>query len=75
MIAAAINLKSKSWLMRINHDLLFKFIAAAIISVSFLYLQGGHFVDVITALVAGAFGYLVVEVLDRNQHPHRYQMQ
>ena len=49
----------------INHDLLFKFIAAAIISVSFLYLQGGHFVDIITALVAGAFGYLVVEVLDR----------
>ena len=67
MIAAAINLNSKSWLMlcdvrlasgdisaedayqalgkirtsqSINHDLLFKFIAAAIISVSFLYLQG-----------------------------------
>ncbi|MCU5746867.1 threonine/serine exporter family protein [Staphylococcus sp. SQ8-PEA] len=52
----------------IPHDLIFKFIAAAIIAVSFLYLQGGHFIDVITALVAGAVGYFVVEILDRKLH-------
>ncbi|WP_438873458.1 threonine/serine exporter family protein [Staphylococcus cohnii] len=52
----------------INHDLFFKFIAAAIISISFLYLQGGYLVDVFTALVAGALGYLVVELLNRNLH-------
>ena len=46
----------------------FKFIAAAIISISFLYLQGGYLVDVFTALVAGALGYLVVELLNRNLH-------
>ncbi|PTJ85291.1 hypothetical protein BU055_01630 [Staphylococcus succinus] len=52
----------------INHDLLFKFIASAIISISFLYLQAGHFVDVISTLVAGSFGYIVVEILDRKLH-------
>ncbi|MBZ8173493.1 threonine/serine exporter family protein [Staphylococcus cohnii] len=42
----------------INHDLFFKFIAAAIISISFLYLQGGYLVDVFTALVIGAVAVL-----------------
>ena len=28
-------------------------------------MQGGQFIDVITALLAGSIGYLVVEILDR----------
>src|SRR5699024_2529230 len=52
----------------IKHDLFFKFIAAAIISISFLYLQGGYLIDIFTALIAGAFGYLVVEILSRHLH-------
>ena len=52
----------------IRHDLIFKFIAAAIISISFLYLQGGHLVDIFTALIAGSIGYIVVEILDRKLH-------
>ena len=35
---------------------------------SFLYLQGGRLIDVITAILAGSFGYLVVEILDRKLH-------
>ncbi|MBF7023454.1 threonine/serine exporter family protein [Staphylococcus kloosii] len=54
----------------IQHDLIYKFIAASVISVSFLYLQGGHLIDVFTALFAGAFGYIVVEILDRKLHAH-----
>ena len=46
-----------------------KGIAAAIIAISFLYLQDGKLVDVITALLAGGLGYLVVEILlDRRLH-------
>ena len=41
---------------------------ATIIAISFLYLQGGHLVDVITAVLAGSIGYLVVEILDRKLH-------
>ena len=40
----------------------------AIIAISFLYLQDGKLVDVITALLAGGLGYLVVEILDRRLH-------
>ena len=39
----------------------------AIIAISFLYLDG-KLVDVITALLAGGLGYLVVEILDRRLH-------
>ena len=42
--------------------------AAAVISVSFLYLQGGHLTDVLTALLAGSFGYIVVEILQQKLH-------
>ena len=51
-----------------DSSLLFKGIAAAIIAISFLYLQDGKLVDVITALLAGGLGYLVVEILDRRLH-------
>ena len=50
-----------------DSSLLFKGIAA-IIAISFLYLQDGKLVDVITALLAGGLGYLVVEILDRRLH-------
>lgn len=49
----------------INHDLIFKFIAAAVIAASFLYLQGGILTDVLTAILAGSFGFIVVETLQR----------
>lgn len=52
----------------INHDLIFKFIAAAIIAASFLYLQGGILTDVLTAILAGSFGFIVVETLQRKLH-------
>ncbi|MBM2657878.1 threonine/serine exporter family protein [Staphylococcus pseudoxylosus] len=51
-----------------SHYLFYKFIAAAIISVSFLYLQGGYLIDVFTALVAGSLGYIVVELLHQKLH-------
>ena len=51
-----------------NHYLFYKFIAAAVISVSFLYLQGGHLTDVLTALLAGSFGYIEVEILQQKLH-------
>lgn len=51
-----------------DSSLPFKGIAATIIAISFLYLQGGHLVDVITAVLAGSIGYLVVEILDRKLH-------
>ena len=51
-----------------NHYLFYKFIAVAVISVSFLYLQGGHLTDVLTALLAGSFGYIVVEILQQKLH-------
>ncbi|WP_438873277.1 threonine/serine exporter family protein [Staphylococcus saprophyticus] len=51
-----------------NHYLFYKFIAAAVISVSFLYLQGGHLTDILTALLAGSFGYIVVEILQQKLH-------
>lgn len=51
-----------------NHYLFYKFIAAAVISVSFLYLQGGHLTDVLTALLAGSFGYIVAEILQQKLH-------
>ncbi|WP_049307164.1 threonine/serine exporter family protein [Staphylococcus capitis] len=51
-----------------DSSLPFKGIAAAIIAMSFLYLQGGRLIDVITAILAGSFGYLVVEILDRKLH-------
>lgn len=35
---------------------------------NFLYLQGGRLVDIITAVLAGTIGYLVVEILDRKLH-------
>ena len=50
-----------------DSSLLFKGIVA-IIAISFLYLQDGKLVDVITALLAGGLGYLVVEILDRRLH-------
>ena len=50
-----------------DSSLLFKGILA-IIAISFLYLQDGKLVDVITALLAGGLGYLVVEILDRRLH-------
>ena len=50
------------------HYRFYKFIAAAVISVSFLYLQGGHLTDVLTALLAGSFGYIVVEILQQKLH-------
>ncbi|MBF0843317.1 threonine/serine exporter family protein, partial [Streptococcus danieliae] len=31
-------------------------------------LQGGRLVDIITAVLAGTIGYLVVEILDRKLH-------
>src|SRR5699024_10002330 len=52
----------------IKHDLFFKFIAAAIISISFLYLQGGYLIDIFTALIEGAFCYLIEEILTRHIH-------
>lgn len=48
-----------------THDLIYKGIAAAIISVSFLYLQTGNFVDILATIFAGSLGYLVVESLYR----------
>ena len=51
-----------------DSSLPFKGIAAAIIATSFLYLQGGRLVDIITAVLAGTIGYLVVEILDRKLH-------
>lgn len=51
-----------------DSSLPFKGLAAAIIALSFLYLQGGKLVDVITAILAGGIGYLVVEILDRKLH-------
>lgn len=47
---------------------LFKGIAAAIIATSFLSSTGGRLVDIITAVLAGTIGYLVVEILDRKLH-------
>ena len=35
------------------------------IAMSFLYLQGGRLIDVLTAILAGSLGYLVTEILDR----------
>lgn len=54
----------------IQHDLVYKFIAASIVSLSFLYLQDGKLIDIVTALLAGSFGYLVTEILDRKLHAH-----
>lgn len=54
----------------IQHDLVFKFIAASIVSLSFLYLQDGKLIDILTALLAGSFGYLVTEILSRKLHTH-----
>ena len=51
-----------------NHYLFYLFFSAAVISVSFLYLQGGHLTDVLTALLAGSFGYIVVEILQQKLH-------
>lgn len=34
------------------------------IAMSFLYLQGGRLIDVLTAILAGSLGYLVTEILD-----------
>ena len=51
-----------------DSSLPFKGRAAAIIAVSFLYLQGGRLIDIATALLAGSIGYLVVEILDRKLH-------
>ena len=53
----------KIYIAKRDSSLTFKGIAAAIIAISFLYLQGGQFIDVITALLAGSIGYLVVEIL------------
>ena len=58
----------KIYIAKRDSSLTFKGIAAAIIAISFLYLQGGQFIDVITALIAGSIGYLVVEILDRRLH-------
>ncbi len=38
------------------------------IAMSFLYLQGGRLIDVLTAILAGSLGYLVAEILDRKLH-------
>ncbi|MEJ7386089.1 threonine/serine exporter family protein, partial [Staphylococcus epidermidis] len=51
-----------------DSSLSFKGIAAAIIALSFLYLQGGTLIDTLTAILAGSLGYLVVEILDRKLH-------
>lgn len=51
-----------------DNALPFKGFAAAMIAMSFLYLQGGNLVDVLTAIVAGSIGYLVVEILARKLH-------
>ncbi len=40
----------------------FKGFAAAMIAMSFLYLQGGRLIDVLTAILAGSLGYLVTEI-------------
>ncbi|MDU0420098.1 threonine/serine exporter family protein [Staphylococcus simulans] len=48
-----------------THDLIYKGIAAAIISISFLYLQTGNFVDIVATIFAGSLGYLLVEMLYR----------
>ena len=58
----------KIYIAKRDSSLTLKGIAAAIIAISFLYLQGGQFIDVITALLAGSIGYLVVEILDRRLH-------
>ena len=55
-----------------DSSLPFKGIAAAIIATSFLS-TGGRLVDIITAVLAGTIGYLVVEILDRKLHAHLFQ--
>ena len=51
-----------------DSSLPFKGFAAAMIAMSFLYLQGGRLIDVLTAILAGSLGYLVTEILDRKLH-------
>lgn len=58
----------KIYVAKRDSSLAFKGIAAASIAISFLYLQGGMLVDILTALLAGGLGYLVVEILDRKLH-------
>lgn len=42
-----------------------KVIAAGLISISFLYLQGGSLKELITTLIAGAIGFCIIELLQR----------
>ncbi|MDN8848437.1 threonine/serine exporter family protein, partial [Staphylococcus aureus] len=37
--------------------------AAGVISLSFLYLQGGTWSDAITTIIAGSIGFLIVEYM------------
>ncbi|MCC8989666.1 MAG: threonine/serine exporter ThrE family protein [Staphylococcus sp.] len=58
----------KIYVAKRDSSLPFKGFAAAMIAISFLYLQGGSLIDILTALLAGSIGYLVVEILDRKLH-------
>lgn len=58
----------KIYVAKRDSSLPFKGFAAAMIAMSFLYLQGGRLIDVLTAILAGSLGYLVTEILDRKLH-------
>lgn len=53
-----------------QNDLLYKCMASGVISIAFLYLQNGHWYDVIATLIAGTLGYFVVEFLSRKLNTH-----
>ena len=52
----------KIYVAKRDSSLPFKGFAAAMIAMSFLYLQGGRLIDVLTAILAGSLGYLVTEI-------------
>ena len=58
----------KIYVAKRDSSLPFKGFAAAMIAMSFLYLQGGRLIDVLTAILAGSLGYLVTGILDRKLH-------
>ncbi|WP_186298254.1 hypothetical protein [Staphylococcus capitis] len=41
-----------------------KGIGGGIMAMSFVYLEGGGVIDVITGILGGSFGYVVVEIVD-----------
>ncbi|WP_256083602.1 threonine/serine exporter family protein, partial [Staphylococcus aureus] len=58
----------KKYVAKRDNSLPFKSFAAAMIAMIFLYLQGGRVIEVLTAILAGSLGYLVIEILDRKLH-------